>query len=87
MLCPNCESYQTQVADTREMDGCIYRRRKCLDCRYRFSTYEYQPETIARMAQLMAEDKYRINEKRNEMEEIIENIVLKSITGVYGRDR
>lgn len=39
MRCPNCKS-ESQVIDTREADNSIRRRRVCLSCRQRFTTYE-----------------------------------------------
>ena len=42
MRCPYCEHEDTQVVETRESDegGVIRRRRKCLKCDKRFTTYE-----------------------------------------------
>jgi len=42
MLCPSCNHSETKVIDSRESsDGkVIRRRRECLKCRKRFSTYE-----------------------------------------------
>ncbi|MFN7723965.1 MAG: transcriptional regulator NrdR [Rubrivivax sp.] len=42
MRCPFCSHGETQVAETRESDegGVIRRRRKCLKCDKRFTTYE-----------------------------------------------
>lgn len=40
MICPNCEGY-TSVYDSRLTTGNRFRRRrKCLDCGFRFTTYE-----------------------------------------------
>lgn len=39
MLCPICNS-DTRVIDSRFKDSRIRRRRKCLSCGYRYSTYE-----------------------------------------------
>lgn len=39
MRCPNCKG-ETQVIDTREADNSIRRRRACLACQHRFTTYE-----------------------------------------------
>ncbi|EHR70440.1 transcriptional regulator NrdR [Burkholderiales bacterium JOSHI_001] len=45
MRCPYCSHEETQVVETRESDegGVIRRRRKCLKCDKRFTTYE-RPE-------------------------------------------
>ncbi len=42
MRCPYCEHDETQVVETRESDegGVIRRRRRCLGCEKRFTTYE-----------------------------------------------
>ena len=42
MKCPFCASTQTQVIDSRvsEPGDSIRRRRRCLDCQKRFTTYE-----------------------------------------------
>ncbi len=42
MRCPYCGHDETQVVETRESDegGVIRRRRRCLHCEKRFTTYE-----------------------------------------------
>ena len=42
MRCPYCSHDDTQVVETRESDegGVIRRRRRCLHCEKRFTTYE-----------------------------------------------
>lgn len=40
MLCPKCKECSTQVIDTRDSSDGIRRRRECLSCKYRFTTYE-----------------------------------------------
>ena len=42
MRCPYCTHDETQVVETRESDegGVIRRRRRCLRCEKRFTTYE-----------------------------------------------
>lgn len=43
MKCPYCSSNEDKVIDSREtMDGSVIRRRReCLNCNKRFTTYEY----------------------------------------------
>ncbi|MEE9465573.1 MAG: transcriptional regulator NrdR [Candidatus Neomarinimicrobiota bacterium] len=43
MICPFCQSTDTKVVDSRTVhrDGSIRRRRECLACGDRFTTYEY----------------------------------------------
>lgn len=40
MRCPFCNYADTKVTDSRESDDGIRRRRECLDCGRRFTTYE-----------------------------------------------
>ena len=42
MKCPYCEHLESKVIDSRYTEGhtCIRRRRECLDCGERFTTYE-----------------------------------------------
>ena len=40
MLCPECKKSDTKVLDSRDDDRLIRRRRECLHCKYRFTTYE-----------------------------------------------
>ncbi len=42
MRCPFCSHHETQVAETRESDegDVVRRRRRCLSCDKRFTTYE-----------------------------------------------
>src|SRR3989344_7677987 len=40
MKCPYCQESETRVVDSRELDDIIRRRRECLKCDKRFTTYE-----------------------------------------------
>jgi len=42
MICPSCGASDTKVVDSRSVDDgrSIRRRRECLECGYRFTTYE-----------------------------------------------
>ncbi len=40
MKCPNCGYYDSKVIDSRPTENRIRRRRECLQCRERFTTYE-----------------------------------------------
>ena len=46
MKCPFCDSSETKVVDSRsaQKNNAIRRRRECLDCGHRFTTYEYVVE-------------------------------------------
>ncbi|MEX1258681.1 MAG: transcriptional regulator NrdR [Gemmatimonadota bacterium] len=43
MRCPRCDSDRNRVVDTRTSRGgrAVRRRRECLECAFRFTTYEY----------------------------------------------
>ncbi len=43
MKCPNCSFEESKVIDSRTIQNgaSIRRRRECIECRYRFTTYEY----------------------------------------------
>ncbi|MGA0023115.1 MAG: transcriptional regulator NrdR [Burkholderiales bacterium] len=55
MKCPFCKSDETQVIDSRESDDgdTIRRRRKCVSCSKRFTTYE---TVELRMPQVVKQD-------------------------------
>lgn len=40
MICPECKKSDTKVLDSRDDERIIRRRRECLRCKYRFTTYE-----------------------------------------------
>lgn len=42
MKCPNCQQVETKVIESRDVANCesIRRRRECLSCQYRYTTYE-----------------------------------------------
>ena len=40
MLCTQCKKGDTKVIDSRDDEKTIRRRRECLNCRFRFTTYE-----------------------------------------------
>lgn len=43
IVCPVCEGENQKVINSRPRNGRLYRRRVCLDCNYRFTTYEMDP--------------------------------------------
>ena len=45
MKCPTCGYMESKVLDSRPADGSIRRRRECLGCQRRFTTYERIEET------------------------------------------
>jgi len=40
MLCPLCKKSDTKVLDSRDEEFLVKRRRECLKCKYRFTTFE-----------------------------------------------
>ena len=40
MICPTCRQSETRVVDSRDDDNVVRRRRECLSCKHRFTTYE-----------------------------------------------
>jgi len=40
MICPYCNNEETKVVDKRDIEGETKRRRECLKCNERFTTYE-----------------------------------------------
>jgi len=47
MNCPYCDFYDSKVIDSREVNDGIRRRRQCLSCGSRFTTYErLQPASL-----------------------------------------
>ena len=47
MYCSNCNHLDSKVIDSRTIQtgNCIRRRRECLNCSFRFTTYEYIANT------------------------------------------
>ena len=61
MNCPKCGS-KTKVIDTRDSDQfetCWWRRRQCLNCKHKFTTYEILPEVLMEL-QLTKKTLYKI---------------------------
>ncbi|MFA5927332.1 MAG: transcriptional regulator NrdR [Patescibacteria group bacterium] len=86
MLCPACKKSDSKVLDSRDEDQFVRRRRECLKCHYRFTTYERieplrlqvikrdgTPEEYHR--DKLARGIYLALEKRPYTREHIENIV------------
>jgi len=40
MICPYCGYHDSKVVDSRDTDSSVRRRRQCLSCNSRFTTYE-----------------------------------------------
>ena len=76
MQCPKCKSYESKVIDSRPSDNGIRRRRECLDCGERFSTWEFIGGK--RMKDFFDSFKTKmlslLQDSDNEMKELIEGI-------------
>ena len=40
LICPTCRKSETRVVDSRDDESVVRRRRECLTCKHRFTTYE-----------------------------------------------
>jgi transcriptional repressor NrdR len=40
LTCPSCRKSETRVVDSRDDESVVRRRRECLACKHRFTTYE-----------------------------------------------
>jgi len=40
VICPSCQKSETRVVDSRDDETVVRRRRECLACKHRFTTYE-----------------------------------------------
>ena len=45
MNCPKCKENNIHVIDSREVDNTVRRRRECLSCKHRWTTYEISEAT------------------------------------------
>lgn len=49
MQCPKCNGYGLACSDSRPHNETIRRRRRCLNCGYRFTTYEISVEDYSKL--------------------------------------
>lgn len=49
MQCPRCKAYGLSCTDSRTDGETIRRRRRCLNCGYRFTTYEISAEDYRKL--------------------------------------
>lgn len=93
MLCPYCNHADTKVTDKRDNDSVTRRRRECLKCGKRFTTYERIELGLWVIKKDNQKQKFnhekiragikKVTEKRNFNEDEIDNLVDKIITRVY----
>ena len=75
MYCVKCECEESKVVDSRASEGnSIRRRRECLNCKYRFTTYE----TIENTAIMVVK-------KTGEIQKFDKNKILNSILKACGK--
>lgn len=53
MNCPLC-SADSKVFNSRPIEGAVWRRRECLKCRHRWTTYEITERRIKRVERVEA---------------------------------
>ena len=64
MKCPYCEFDDSKVIDSRELDDRVRRRRQCLKCQARFTTYE---SVVARSLYIIKKDHRREEFQREKL--------------------
>jgi transcriptional repressor NrdR len=64
MQCPHCEYADSRVVDTRDTSTGIRRRRECLSCKGRFTTYE---QLASRSIQVVKRDGRREDYDRDKL--------------------
>ena len=56
MTCPICGG-ETKVVDSRSEPDCIHRKRRCLDCKYSFTTSEIEDDLRKRLEPSKSKEK------------------------------
>ena len=87
MQCPFCNADQDKVIDSRPTDGgrCIRRRRECLACGRRFSTYERVQEKVR--LQVIKRDASRVPYDRAKVREALRQATYKRPVSVERLDQ
>lgn len=93
MLCPYCGNEETKVTDKRDNDSVTRRRRECLKCGKRFTTYERIEINLSVLKKDGSKEKFnraklesgvfKCLEKRNFDQDGIENIIDKIESKIY----
>ena len=93
MLCPYCNNEETKVIDKRDNDAVARRRRECLSCGKRFTTYERIEMNLSVIKKDGSKEKFdrkklfsgvfKCLEKREFNEDEIEDIVNKIEAKIY----
>ena len=83
MKCPNCNSNNTAVLQTREREAAyLWRSRTCKDCGKNFSTREYSLEELAN---LIDKDKKSLDIIRGQCDDLLAD--LKELISQYSNDQ
>ena len=69
MTCPKCGADAMKVVDTRGEDGTVRRRRECLLCLYRFTSYEISETNMAKYERAVR----KMHRMEREIQEIIKD--------------
>ncbi len=66
MRCPSCGGKEDKVIDSRSVkeDSAVRRRRECLDCNYRFSTFEQVIQAELRVVKSHGDDREDFNHEK-----------------------
>lgn len=54
MKCPKCGCENLAVRDSRPVDGSVRRRRECIACYHRFTTYEIDEKRWLVLSRIIA---------------------------------
>ncbi len=72
MLCPYCNNTETKVTDKRDIEGVARRRRECLKCSRRFTTYERVEFDMMVIKKSEQRQKFDINKLKAGVEKALE---------------
>lgn len=67
MLCPKCKG-KSRVYDSRETEAVVRRRRECLECKRRWTTYEVSVDP-AKLEEMLARWAGELGELRRKQKE------------------
>lgn len=72
MICPYCNNTETKVTDKRDGQGITRRRRECLKCEKRFTTYERVELDLSVIKKNGNREKFDIEKVRKGVEKSLE---------------
>lgn len=74
MKCPQCDSMNTYVKDSRpkEDETMVNRRHECRDCGHRFTTYQIYKETYDEMHDDFIKDTGKVRKLLNAVFEVMQ---------------